>query len=1283
MAATVTPEAFAPNLSLRWLADGDAERHRSVDGALLFLDISGFTALSEALTSLGRVGSEEVRDVINATFTAILELAYDQGGSLLKFGGDAVLLLFEGDDAAARAAVAARRMLDRLLTRNPVHTSGGGVTLGATVGVHAGPVDLFLVGHRHHELLVLGPTASETIRIESTAERDEVLVSDAVAAQLDAAVLGGCRVGARVLVGVPEEVPGWGAVRRLEREIDAWQLVPERLRTPLREGRIVGQHRRATVAFVKVAGTDELLAVGGSGALADELDRIVRTAQDACAEFDVTWLSSDVDDGGCKIILVAGVPAGDDDDNDRIVHAARRLAAASGRLHIRIGVHRGPLFSGVVGPSHRMTYTVLGDAVNLAARTMGHARSGQVLATVGVLNGTRTLYDITLLEPFHVKGKTQPVRAGVVGRELGVRVRGRSSEIEFVGRVDELAALIDLVDRAGRSGVGNAVQLQGPAGIGKSRLVDELEDVRPHVPMHLVACTRFSVDRPYGTIALLLRLALTGERHGPGEDVLAAAGDVLGDGPSSALLPLLGMLYEVVVPETPETADLDPANVPGRIRDLIGELLLAAVPAHAIVVVEDVQWLDSETRQMLEDAIERLLPRRGWTLVLTARDPIEVHPDVVALPLPALSDDEAMSLALAFVDGGSVPFEVAPRLVERAGGNALYLAELARAASSGEMPDDVESLVRQRLDRLPPAHLRLVQHAAVLGIEFPPDLLDAVVADDERAAGASVADVPELLATMQSGYVRFRQSLYQEGAYEALPFRERQELHRRAAAALERLDVEGRVAIAVEARSRHHHLAGDAAGSWRWSREALDGAIDRWALGTAVSFARRALDAGSRLRIPPEERAAVWEQLGDVLGATGSFTGARAAYQRARRLARPSPRLARKAGYVREQQGEYAQAMRWYRIGANESRALGDDAEYLALEARRAKALLRRGRPSEALALARDLLAEGERVGAPSTLGHLHHVHAWAGTLLGTDDVDEHLAAAQRCFERAGDLPGQTFILNDVGATAYWRGDWDRAIEAYSRNREVLERLGDVAHAAATDGNIGEVLADQGQLDAAVGRIEAALRRLEIAGHTNLYMIIEQFLGRALGRRGEFERAHAVYVHNAGLARQHGAHALLRDAHVRRAELAIFAGDLRLFEEQVAAASSVEGAEPSPPTEAVLARLHGIASWAQDAHDEARARFATSVDVARAAGLRYEAGLAHVARAQLYGPDDASRRAVEELRSMGVVEPIAVLAIGPRLAAEALDSARPQRRATVTGRRSAGSGRPSHAIGGS
>ncbi len=84
---------FIPRLTLEWLRDEPTTSWREVEGTLAFIDISGFTAMSERLSSLGREGAEEVTEVMNATFAALLGVAYAQGGGLLKFGGDALLVL--------------------------------------------------------------------------------------------------------------------------------------------------------------------------------------------------------------------------------------------------------------------------------------------------------------------------------------------------------------------------------------------------------------------------------------------------------------------------------------------------------------------------------------------------------------------------------------------------------------------------------------------------------------------------------------------------------------------------------------------------------------------------------------------------------------------------------------------------------------------------------------------------------------------------------------------------------------------------------------------------------------------------------------------------------------------------------------------------------------------------------------------------------------------------------------------------------------------------------------
>src|SRR3954451_24109081 len=112
-ASAVVP--YLPRITLEWLRDAPAERHRALGGTMAFVDVSGFTAMSERLAPKGRLGAEEVTDVMSATFARLLAVAYELGGGLVKFGGDALLLFFDGDRHAARACNAAfgmRRTLD-------------------------------------------------------------------------------------------------------------------------------------------------------------------------------------------------------------------------------------------------------------------------------------------------------------------------------------------------------------------------------------------------------------------------------------------------------------------------------------------------------------------------------------------------------------------------------------------------------------------------------------------------------------------------------------------------------------------------------------------------------------------------------------------------------------------------------------------------------------------------------------------------------------------------------------------------------------------------------------------------------------------------------------------------------------------------------------------------------------------------------------------------------------------------------------------------------------------
>ena len=195
--------AYVPRVVVEWALDAPASRARRIEGTMAFVDISGFTAMSEQLATRGKAGAEEVTDVMNATFAQLLELAYAQGGGLVKFGGDALLLFYSGADHAPRATRAAFGMRSALEEIGRLETSAGRVELRMHVGVHSGEFDFFLVGGSHRELIVAGPAATRTVEMEAASEAGEILLSPESAALLEPDVLGPEKNGGRLLAAEP------------------------------------------------------------------------------------------------------------------------------------------------------------------------------------------------------------------------------------------------------------------------------------------------------------------------------------------------------------------------------------------------------------------------------------------------------------------------------------------------------------------------------------------------------------------------------------------------------------------------------------------------------------------------------------------------------------------------------------------------------------------------------------------------------------------------------------------------------------------------------------------------------------------------------------------------------------------------------------------------------------------------------------------------------------------------------------------------------------------------
>src|SRR5204863_5391675 len=132
---------------------------------------------------------------------------------------------------------------------------------------------------------------------------------------------------------------------------------------------------------------------------------------------------------------------------ERMLRAVREIMDRAGKIPMRVGVNAGRVFSGDFGPAFRRSYSIKGDAVNLAARIMGKSELGQILATSIVLDPSPTEFATTALEPFLVKGKKLPVQAYVLGPIIGSR-EDEDVELPLVGRSAEMQAILFALDNA-------------------------------------------------------------------------------------------------------------------------------------------------------------------------------------------------------------------------------------------------------------------------------------------------------------------------------------------------------------------------------------------------------------------------------------------------------------------------------------------------------------------------------------------------------------------------------------------------------------------------------------------------------------------------------------------------------------------------------------------------------------------------------------------------------------------------------------------------------------------
>jgi predicted ATPase/class 3 adenylate cyclase len=846
---------------------------------------------------------------------------------------------------------------------------------------------------------------------------------------------------------------------------------------------------------------------------------------------------------GDNVMGVFGAPVAHEDDPERAVRAGlamqeameainERVSASEGvQFELRVGINSGEVIAGQVGDG----YTVIGDPVNVASRLQAAAQPGSVTVGVGTFRATRGTISYEELEPLDLKGKAEPVPAWEAKAVAGVaahRPRPRTAA-PLIGREEESALLLSLAERVQREGRAHLVTVIGQAGVGKSRLLRELnarlDGLERGPQLRIGECPPYGAGISYWALGEVLRAELGIAADDPPaeswrmlrqgvEERLEEAG---AEEPVERISALIGVLLGI---EPPEGAPALESEDPQRMRESLFSAVRALLEAMSVrrplvLAIEDIHWADEGMLDLIEHLARWV--RGPLLIVCLARDELldrradwgGGRRNATSISLEPLSDAETEELVEALYGEREGDGSLVSRVAERAGGNPLFAEEivnrlLEEGADPDALPESVHAVLAARLDSLKPFERRLLQHASVVGQNFWEGVLVGTAGGERLSVSEALSALEDKDLVIASAASRlagereyaFKHALIRDVAYGMLPKAIRCRKHFEVGGFIEeRAGERGEGAVALVAE--------------HYGRAAILGA-----------------EAGlepDELRGMNEKALRFLEAAGDAAASLYSNQEALGHYRGARDL----------NGHLDEDPRS--------RIGEK----MGDIA-------------LRLGRVDEAVAVWEQCLDYHRRQEDLARVGDLHR-KIGAG-LWDKGDREASIAHYQKGIDLLKDGPPciELVRLYEEAASLYMHtGDNMLAIYASEKALRLAERLGEAAAASRAHGIFGRVFGRIGDLEKARENLE---RSVELARETEGPEAVRALL--TLGyhlevSEADYDGAGAAYHEALDLATEVGDLPAQVELHAALAQLATYRGDWAEVERETEASASLADRE--------------------------------------------------------------------------------------------------------------------------
>ena len=836
-------------------------------GAVLFVDIKGFTKITRELMTHGDEGAEILSDIINKIFSGAIDSIYKKGGFISSFAGDAFTAIFE-NDKGLNCPEAAQNILKHVKKNKTISTKYGKFKIEVRIGISYGRIYWEIIpGKIQSVYLFKGKTILEAAEAEQK-----------------------CREGSIEILNRPES-PVKNKIKSKYLPLQK-NIVKKFIPDQVLESKISGEFREIISIFVsfdtKQVSPAELIPV----------------LADLSLKYGGFLNKTDYGDKGAVALIMFGAPLSVEKKNLRAFSMMSELI----QLYpsVSAGVSLGTVYAGLIGNSQRCEYSCLGDTVNMSSRLMSKADLGQVLVDISSYSTGKEYGEFKYHGSFGLKGIKKDQKLYVF--EGLKKNMTKKTGIELVGRETELAKLKDHLGPLRKSKFAGIIHVIGAAGIGKSLLVDHFLS---RIDLSVYQIMELECD-PILKESLNPFIGFLKDHFGISDQLSQRSNlkafklkydEIIKNTNSKELSERLEDKRKFII----YLLNLDVNNTlqknfsPNSIRTNTNYALKTFFIAYSrlkplIIRIEDIHDIDHDSEEIFKILLTNI--KDEPILIIATSRPVEKNRDlplkdndnltskIKLKPIVKAKTKEMIEFFLKY----PVSNEIVKLISKKCSGNPFFIEQLAKLLKESgklkkkagkfhlrsgniQIPSKINSLIISRIDRLRTDLKSTLQSASILGVEFSINILSGMVGGDDLKLKLMSIEEDDLLYPVTELKYIFKHALVRDSIYEMMLKKTLRELHTKAAEIIEKNHVDD-IDLYIGSLAYHYENAGIKGKAKYYLTKAAEQANENYKSSDALNYYGRLLNytkAGSKRheieinRIRLLKRLGKWDECEELI----------------------------------------------------------------------------------------------------------------------------------------------------------------------------------------------------------------------------------------------------------------------------------------------------------------------------------------------------------------------------------------------------------------------------------